>query len=527
MSSASDTFSRRRAGTREWIGLAVVALPVLVVSFDLTALHLALPHLAADLAPSGAQQLWVLDIYGFVTAGFLITMGTLGDRIGRRRLLLAGGAAFGVLSVAAAYSSSAEMLIVTRALLGVAGATLAPSTLALISNMFHDPRQRGLAIGVWGSCFAAGGAVGPVVSGVLLEWFWWGSVLLLGVPVMVVVLIAGPLLLPEFRASDPGRLDLPSVLLSLAGILPLVYALKTAAAEGWQPSVLAALLAGLACGAVFVGRQRTLDDPLIDLRLFRHRVLGVGLGGMLAGQVVLTGFILVFTQYLQLAQGLSPLHAGLWMVPFASVNVLGSMGAPVLASRLGPGRAIAAGLVVMALGLVTFTLAQDRPEAGPGLAVAGAMLVSLGVGPLLILVTDMVVGAAPRDRSGAASSLSETFAEVGMALGVAALGALVTAVYRGSVADEVPPGAPAPVTEAMRDSLAGAVAESRGLPADVAAEVLEGAREAFATALSVAGYASIAVAVVLAVVTWVFLKPGTGADLAEEQVKENEPGAVG
>src|SRR6188474_2903990 len=190
-----------RAGRREWLGLAVIALPCVLYSMDLTVLELAVPRLSADLKPTAAQLLWILDIYGFLVAGSLITMGTLGDRIGRRRLLMIGAAAFGVASVIAAFSTSAEMLIATRALLGLAGATLAPSTLSLIRNMFLDQQQRTVAIGIWISSYSVGAAIGPLVGGILLEHFWWGSVFLIGVPVMVLLLVVGPMLLPEFR--DP------------------------------------------------------------------------------------------------------------------------------------------------------------------------------------------------------------------------------------------------------------------------------------------------------------------------------------
>ncbi|TNJ63663.1 MFS transporter [Paenibacillus hemerocallicola] len=252
-----------RAGRREWIGLAVLALPTLLLSLDMSVLYLAMPQLAEDLAPSSTQFLWIMDIYGFLIAGFLVTMGTLGDRIGRRKLLMIGAAAFGIASMLAAYSSSAEMLIVNRALLGIAGATLMPSTLALISNMFKDPGQRGIAISVWMSCFMVGVAIGPLIGGLLLEQFWWGSVFLLGVPIMLLLLIAAPLLLPEYRDSKAEKMDLASVGLFLAAILPIVYGLKEFAKAGaleWQPVAL--LLFGGLVAVWFVRRQQTLTSPL-------------------------------------------------------------------------------------------------------------------------------------------------------------------------------------------------------------------------------------------------------------------------
>jgi MFS transporter, DHA2 family, multidrug resistance protein len=211
-----DDVAARRAGKRDWIGLGVLTLACLLYAMDLTVLHLAVPKLSADLEPTSAQLLWIIDIYGFMIAASLITIGTLGDRIGRRRLLMIGAAAFGLVSVVAAFSVSAEMLIASRAVQGIAEATLAPSTLSLTFLMFQEPRQRQVAIGVWVAPFSAGGAIGPVLGGVLLERFWWGSVFLLAVPVMALLLILGPRLLPEYRAPDAGRLDIPSALMSLA-----------------------------------------------------------------------------------------------------------------------------------------------------------------------------------------------------------------------------------------------------------------------------------------------------------------------
>src|SRR5690348_6519721 len=301
-----------KAGKREWIGLAVIALPCLLYSMDLTVLHLAVPRLTEDLAPSSVQLLWIIDIYGFLLAGSLITMGTLGDRIGRRRLLLLGAAFFGAASILAAFSRTAPMLIGARALLGIAGATIAPSTLSLIRNMFHDPRQRTTAISVWIIAFSLGGAIGPVLGGVILEYFWWGAVFLISVPVMVLLLIVGPILLPEYRDHNAGKPDLISAALSIVAVLLVIYGLKLIAQDGVSVVAIAAILAGAATGRVFVGRQRQLADPLIDLRLFgipRFRASLVLYGGAI---LLLFGGIVFLPQYLQLVLGLSPLRGGLW-----------------------------------------------------------------------------------------------------------------------------------------------------------------------------------------------------------------------
>src|SRR3712207_5587131 len=319
-----DALTPPRAGRREWIGLAVLMLPTLLIVMDLTVLHLAVPHLSADLQPSSAQLLWIVDIYGFLIAGALMTMGTLGDRIGRRRLLLIGAAVFGFASVLAAFSPSAELLIASRALLGVAGATLMPSTLALIRGMFLDPRQRSAAIGMWISGFSAGSAIGPLIGGALLEYFWWGSVFLLNVPVMVLLLVLGPRLLPEYRDPAPGRFDLASTALSLVAIIAVIYGVKGIAEHGLDGSSAVAIAAGLLVGLVFVQRQTRIADPLVDLALFRRPAFRVALLTNMLGLFVIGGVLLFMTQYLQLVLGMGPLEAGAWAVPGALGFVVGS-----------------------------------------------------------------------------------------------------------------------------------------------------------------------------------------------------------
>jgi DHA2 family multidrug resistance protein-like MFS transporter len=465
-----------KAGRREWIGLAVLALACLLYSMDLTVLHLAVPHLSAELQPSSTQLLWIVDIYGFLVAGSLITMGTLGDRIGRRRLLLTGGAAFGVGSVIAAFSTSAEMLIAARALLGIAGATLAPSTLSLIRHMFHDPRQRTTAIGVWITAFSVGGAVGPLVGGVLLEFFWWGSVFLLAVPVMTLLLLTGPRLLPEYRDPEAGRPDLVSAGQSLAGVLAVIFGLKRIAEDGlgWVPGL--AIAGGLLLGVAFVRRQQRLADPLIDLRLFRVPAFSAALAANTFSAFAVFGIFLFNYQYLQLVRGLSPMEAGLLAVPSSVGFVVGSMLAPVIVRRIRPAYVVAAGLAVAAAGLGI--LAQVD---GGGLAavVTGSVVMSLGLAPVFTLTTDLIVGAAPPERAGAAAAISETGAELGGALGIAILGSIGTAVYRSDVANSVPAGVPPDQAETARDTLGGAVAVANHLSEPVASALLDTARESF------------------------------------------------
>jgi len=513
-----------KAGRREWIGLVVIALPCLVYAMDLTVLNLALPTLSADLQPSSSQLLWIVDIYGFLVAGLLITMGTLGDRIGRRRLLLIGSAAFGAASILAALSTSAEWLIGARALLGVAGATLAPSTLSLIRNMFDDPRERTFAIGVWITSFSAGAAIGPLAGGLLLERFWWGSVFLIAVPVMALLLAVGPRLLPEFRPPEAGRLDLASATMSLVAVLAVIFGLKQIAQDGagWVPAL--SIAAGLAAGTAFVRRQRRLADPLVDVRLFRVPAFSAALAINTLGFFVAFGTAVFIAQYLQLVLGLSPLEAGLWSVPGACGFVVGALLTPMIVRRIRPAIAMAGGLALAAAGFGLLTRVDG--DLALEMLVTGSVVFSLGLAPVFTLAADMMVGTAPPERAGAAAGISETSAELGGALGIAVLGAIGTAVYRGQVADAVPAGTPPGVATAARDTLGGAVAAGHELPDRLAADLVDAAREAFTQGLQLAAILSAAVAIGAAVIAAAMLQRARPGSAPEPQERTETDRAV-
>jgi DHA2 family multidrug resistance protein-like MFS transporter len=516
-----------RAGRREWIGLAVLALACLLYAMDLTVLHLAVPSLSAELQPSSAQLLWITDIYGFMVAGFLITMGTLGDRIGRRRLLLWGASAFGVISVLAALATSAEQLIAARALLGIAGATLAPSTLSLIFTMFVDPKQRTTAIGIWITSFSAGGAIGPVLGGVLLELFWWGSVFLLAVPVMVLLLVLGPRVLPEYRDPDAGRLDLVSAALSLVAVLAVVFGLKLIAQDGigWQAGV--AVVLGLAVGVGFVRRQRRLADPMIDLGLFRDTTFNAALATNFLGIFIVVGYFLFVAQYLQLVLGLSPLEAGLWSLPSAAGFIVGSNLAPPILRRFRPAYVIGAGLGLAAVGLGVLTQIGGSTSADLAILAGASLLVSLGLAPVFTATTNLIVSSAPPERAGAASGISETGAELGGALGIAILGSVGVAVYRGQLADALPAGLPAEAAAAARDTLGGALGVASQLPAQLGAVVVEAAQEAFIAGMQLTVSLSATAAAVVAVMATVLLRAvPAGAEAEPARPPAPEPAAV-
>jgi DHA2 family multidrug resistance protein-like MFS transporter len=496
MNAVSDVMSMK-AGRKEWIGLAVIALPCLIYSMDLTVLHMAVPQLSRDLNPSSTQLLWIIDIYGFMVAGFLIATGSLGDRIGRRRLLMIGGGAFGLASIAAAFSRSAEMLIVTRALLGIAGATVAPSTLSLIRNMFHDEHERTRAISIWIIAYSLGGIVGPLVGGVLLEYFWWGSVFLIAVPVMGLLLILGPILLPEYRDPNAGRADLVSSFMSLSAVLTIIFGLKRIAAGGVGALAVAAILTGVVIGWLFVRRQLRLADPLIDLRLFRLPAFSAALATYGLTTFLIFGGFLFLPQFLQLVRGLSPLQAGMWTIPWAVAFVAGSWLTPPLAKRMRRGPLIAGGLVVTALSYGMLAAI----DAGTGFAwfAIATSFMALGASPVVTLTTDLIVGSAPPERAGAASAISETSAEFGGAVGIAVFGSIGVAVYRVVMDARMPAGVPATIAEQLRATLGGAADAVASLPAALQGPALAATQEAFVRGLQLCAIVSAVGTMALAV----------------------------
>jgi DHA2 family multidrug resistance protein-like MFS transporter len=514
-----------RAGQREWIGLAVLTLACLLYVMDLTVLHLAVPAISADLQPTSAQLLWIIDIYGFFVAGSLITMGTLGDRIGRRKLLMIGAAAFGVGSLLAAFSPTAELLIVSRALLGIAGATLAPSTLSLIFHMFQDPKQRSVAIGFWIGAFSAGAAIGPVLGGAMLELFWWGSVFLLALPVMAALLILGPRVLPEFRDPAAGRLDLPSAAMSMAAVLAVIYGLKEIAQDGPAWPAALCVVAGLAIGVGFVRRQRRLADPMIDVGLFKLGRFNAALATNFLAIFVAVGYFLFVAQYLQLVVGLSPLEAGLWSLPSAVAFIIGSQLAPRLLHDVRPAYVISGGLAMASAGL--FVLSQVGVTGGLVPLVLGSVIISLGLAPVFGLTTELIVGSAPPEQAGAASGISETGAELGGALGIAIMGSIGVAIYRSRLADQLPTGLPTDVATAARDTLGSAVAAAAQLPTQTGSAVVAAARDAFvagmqlSSAIAAVGAAGVAI---LALVTLRDRPAATTEATAEEMAAVSTSG---
>ena len=487
---------------RRWWALGVLMLPVLLVSIDNTVLNFALPAISEATRPSGVQLLWMVDIYPLVLAGLLVAMGSLGDRIGRRRLLLIGAAGFGAVSVAAAFSPTIEWLIIARAVLGFFGAMLMPPTLSLLRSTFVDRDQRRLAIAIWATGFAAGSALGPVVGGILLEHFAWGSVFLLAVPLLLPLLVLAPLLVTESRDPNPGRIDILSIALSLGTMLPIVYGIKTIAEHGMTALTLAPIALGLVLGVWFVRRQLRLPIPMLDMGLFRSGAFSGAVVVNLLSVTALVGCLFFISQHLQLVLGLSPLSAGLVLVPGLAAMIVAGLAIVPIARRVRPSRVVPAGLLISAAGFASIALRGGQIDAF-SIGVAFVLL-GLGIGAAETVSNELIVATAPADKAGAASAVSETAYELGAVLGTAVLGTILTVSYRAAVL--LPEGLSAAERAAASETLGGAVAVAVNLPAGTAAQLLDSARHAFDSGVGLTAWIGVALVLSAAVVALVALR---------------------
>ena len=491
----------RRAGAREWAALAVLMLPVLMVSVDNTVLSFALPSISVDLRPSGTQLLWIVDVYAIMLAGLLIAMGSIGDRVGRRRLLLVGSIGFGAASLLAAYSSSPEMLLSARAMLGFFGAMLMPSTLSIIRNVFVAQQDRRIAIATWAAMFSGGAALGPILGGWLLAHFSWHSVFWINIPIVLALLPLALVLLPESRNPNPGPLDVPSIGLSLLTMFPLVYAIKHGVKAGLDDATLIAVATAVLAGWALIHRLRVSAHPMIDLALFRNRVFSGAIVANLLSLMALTGFLFLGAQLLQLVLGLSPMNAALVLLPGLVVTVVAGFVAVRLMQRFPVHILVAGSFAASAVGYAVMALIGSPTALSVGLAFA---LMGVGIGLAETITNDLMLSAVPPSRAGAAAAISETAYEIGAVLGTAVLGTTLTAVYREQLT--VPAVMQWGEENGSFETLGGTMEFASRYPNELGDQVIASAHHAFDLGVQTTSALAIAIALGAAVISWRTLK---------------------
>ncbi|WP_223569969.1 MULTISPECIES: MFS transporter [Pseudomonas] len=488
--------THRGARSKRWLGLSVLMLPVLLVTVDNTVLGFALPKIAEALRPSASQQLWMIDAYSLVLAGLLVSMGSLGDRIGHRKLLLAGSLGFAIVSVLTAYSDTATQLIAGRACMGVFGAMLMPSTLALIRSVFEDREERRLAVAIWATTLTVGSALGPLVGGVLLEFFSWGSIFLLAVPVLVPLLLLGPLLLPESERDASGPLDPISILQSMVALGAIVYGIKHSASNGIDWMALTTFAVGAVAGWMFVRRQLRLPVPLMDLSLFRSGTFSGSVAINLMSLAFLVGFVFFTTQFLQIVLQMSPLSASLALVPGQIMAIVVGMAVVPVAQRLQVHVLIP---ILMAFAGAAFLLVASMGSSLTVLVVSFALL-NIGVGAIATVSNDVILSAAPPAKAGAASAISETAYEVGVVLGTTVIGGLVTAYYRGAL--QLPGFLSEVQMMLASETLSGAHHVAADLSGDQARELMMQAGRAFEGGISLVSWVTFGLALMAILIAW-------------------------
>ncbi|MFJ3095200.1 MFS transporter [Streptomyces hydrogenans] len=474
---------RNAAGgdANRWAVLVVLCVSLLLVALDATILHVAVPSLTENLRPGATELLWIVDAYPLVCASLLILFGTLGDRIGRRRVLLLGYGIFGLASAVAALATEPWVLIGARALLGVGGAMIMPATLSIIRTVFPDRRERATAIGIWTAVAAIGAAAGPVLGGFLVEHYWWGSVFLINIPLMALILPLARRLLPESRGSAEGPWDVLGALMAAAGVLGCVLGVKRAGAGEPLLSVLTAgpLLAGALLLVLFVRRQRRRAHPLIDMRLFSRPAFTTSVGCIVLAMLALVGLELIAIQYLQLVLGLSPLETGLRLLPLTfAAMAAGATGSYTL-RRIGPRRMVGWGFLLTAAAvlLLTFMGQHDRPL----LLTVGFVLLGFGLQTTLFSAYESMLSEAPPRSAGGAAAIGETSYQLGAGMGIALLGSVMNAAYAPGLADV--PGVPAAASGAAANSLGEAYQVAERLGGTAGEALHTAARHAFVDGL--------------------------------------------
>ncbi|MEU2730712.1 MFS transporter [Streptomyces griseoviridis] len=477
---------RRRAagaGANRWVVLVVLCVSLLLVAVDATVLHVAVPAVTEDLKPGAIELLWIVDVYPLVCASLLILFGTLGDRVGRRRILLLGYALFGVASGIAALAHDPQLLIMARALLGVGGAMIMPATLSILRQVFPDRRERAVAIGVWSAVAAVGAAAGPLLGGFLLEHFWWGSVFLVNIPLMLVSLPVGRLVLPESRGTVDGPWDVVGALMAAGGLFGVVFGVKRlgggeAVAGAYT---LAPLVVGAALLILFVRRQRRRTHPLVDLRMFARPAFSTSVGCIVLAMLALVGLELIAAQYLQLVLGLSPLQTGLRLLPLTFAAMAAGLAGARALRRFGPRRMVCFGFCLTA-GSVLVLTAMGRSD-NPGLLLSGFLLLGFGLETTLFGAYESMLSEAPPAQAGGAAAIGETSYQLGAGIGIALLGSVMNAAYAPGLTSVA--GVPAAASASAGHSLGEAydIAGRLGGPAGTALRAA--ARDSFVHGLHV------------------------------------------
>ncbi len=489
--------------TNRWVVLAVLCAALLVVVIDVTVLHVAAPSITEDLKPSALGLLWIIDIYSLVVAPLLVAFGTLGDRIGRRKIMVIGFVIFGVASAAAAFSTTTTMLIASRAVMGVGGAMILPGTMSILRDVFRDREERVMAVGIWSAVSAAGAAIGPILGGFLVQNWWWGAAFLINVPILIMLIPVTVRLLPESRSPEAAPWDLPSVILCALGVLGLALGIKQSARHGLlDPAGMIGMIAGIVFLAWFARRQLRARMPLLDIRLFATGPFSASVACVLLSMFALVGLELFFAQYLQLVLGLDPLDAALRLMPVVVATIVGGLIAAPLLRRLGTRILIAGGLALTTLSLVPM-LALGVVDhywtlVGPFIALG------LGIEVALVAANDTIISSVPAERTGGASAIEETAYELGGGLGVAVLGSVMAVAYTAALAPIQ--GINAVDLSASRESLGRAVDVATGLPDAVATRLLDASREAFMHGMHLTLVVSISLLGFAAVATWFALR---------------------
>ncbi|MBN3063980.1 MFS transporter [Pectobacterium aquaticum] len=481
---------------KKWLTLAIVSSALFLIVIDMTVLYTALPTLTHDLHATASEKLWIVNIYALVASGLLLGMGTLGDKLGHKPLFISGLVVFGAASLFAAYSPVPSMLIAARALLAVGAAMMMPATLSIIRLTFTDERERALAIGIWAAVASGGAAFGPVMGGILLEYFWWGSVFLINVPVVLLALIMGITVIPHRPGNASHRWDFIGSLLIMVGLIGVTYAIKELGKR--VPSyedALIALLIGVTFITLFVRRQRNSKHPLIDFSLFRLRPFSAAVAAAIVAAAALIGMELAFTQRLQLVVGLSPLQAGLFILPLSLASFIAGPLTGKILPHVNSGTMLAAGLLISGLGMGSYLLLHNAPTM---IQIISLTVIGAGVGSTMTAASSTIMQVAPASKAGMAASIEEVSYELGGATGVTLMGSLLSFAY--SATFMLPAGFAAPDT--AYDSLDEALIFAESLPENMRQMLTTQAHSAFDSGFSIVLAAATLILLLTAAFVW-------------------------